>query len=44
MAESWSDDAPLPGQLMVESSVEGEMTVVTLSGELDLASTPTLER
>jgi anti-anti-sigma factor len=29
---------------MVESSVEGEMTVVTLSGELDLASTPTLER
>ena len=44
MAESWSDNAPLPGQLAVESSVEGETTVVRLSGELDLASTPILER
>jgi anti-anti-sigma factor len=44
MAESWSDDAPLPGQLVVESKTEGEEAVLILSGELDLASTPILER
>jgi anti-sigma B factor antagonist len=42
--ESWSADEPLPGQLVVESSTEGDTSVLTLAGELDLASTPMLER
>jgi anti-anti-sigma factor len=41
---SWSADGPLPGQLVVDSSVEGDTSVLTLTGELDLASTPILER
>src|ERR1700760_4378336 len=41
---SWSADEPLPGQLAVDISVEDDTSVLTLSGELDLASTPILER
>jgi anti-anti-sigma factor len=37
-------DAPVPGQLFVERRTEGDALVVALSGELDLASTPILER
>ena len=42
--ESWPANEPLPGQLVVESSTEGDVCVLALSGELDLASTPVLER
>ncbi len=42
--DSWSANEPLPGQLVVESSTEDETSVLTLAGELDLASTPMLER
>src|SRR5947209_20163699 len=41
---SWSADEPLPGQLVVDSSLQGDTSVLALTGELDLASTPTLER
>jgi anti-anti-sigma factor len=44
VAESFSPDVPIPGQLVVESSTHDDVTVLTLSGELDLASTPILER
>jgi anti-anti-sigma factor len=44
MAESFTPDVPVPGQLVVESSTRDDVSVLTLSGELDLASTPTLER
>lgn len=44
MAELWSPDVPAPGQLVIESATDGEVTTLTLSGELDLASTPILER
>jgi anti-anti-sigma factor len=46
MAEPWSPtpNVPAPGGLLVESSSEDDLTVLTLSGELDLASTPILER
>lgn len=42
--ESWPAKEPLPGQLVVESSTEGDVRVLALTGELDLASTPVLER
>jgi anti-anti-sigma factor len=44
MAEFPSPNVPVPGQLVVDVSVEGDVTSLKLSGELDLASTPTLER
>ncbi len=44
MAEPWSDDVPVPGGLVVQPSTEEDLTVLTVSGELDLASTPILER
>lgn len=44
MAEPWSPDARIPGQLVIESATHDGVTVLTLSGELDLASTPMLER
>jgi anti-anti-sigma factor len=44
MAEPRSGDVPVPGQLVVETSTQEDATVLMLSGELDLASTPILER
>jgi anti-anti-sigma factor len=44
VAEPWSSDVPVPGGLVVQSSAQDDLTVLTLSGELDLASTPILER
>jgi len=44
MAGPSSRDVPVPGQLVIESSAGDDAAVLTLSGELDLASTPTLER
>jgi anti-sigma B factor antagonist len=44
LAEPWSPDMPVPGGLVVQSSTQADLTVLTLSGELDLASTPILER
>jgi anti-anti-sigma factor len=44
VAEPWSPDVPVPGGLAVQSSTQDDLTVLTLSGELDLASTPILER
>jgi anti-sigma B factor antagonist len=35
---------PIPGQLVIESKREGDAVVLVLSGELDLASAPQLER
>ena len=42
--EPWPANEPLPGQLVVDTRDEGDTSVLTLSGELDLASTPVLER
>jgi anti-anti-sigma factor len=44
VAESFSPDVPLPGQLVVETATTDDATVLKLVGELDLASTPILER
>jgi anti-anti-sigma factor len=42
--EPWPANEPLPGQLIVDTRDEGDTSVLALSGELDLASTPILER
>jgi anti-sigma B factor antagonist len=44
MAEAKSPQAPVPGQLVIEKTQEADAIVLTLSGELDLASAPVLER
>jgi anti-sigma B factor antagonist len=37
-------DAPVPGQLVVESKSDGDAIVLLLQGELDLTSAPIFER
>jgi anti-sigma B factor antagonist len=37
-------DAPVPGQLVVESKTDGKEVVLILQGELDLTSAPVFER
>jgi len=37
-------DVPIPGPLRIDSRQDGDVTVVALDGELDLASAPELER
>lgn len=37
-------DVPIPGALQIESRRDGDTLVIALSGELDLASAPDLER
>jgi anti-sigma B factor antagonist len=37
-------DIPAPGQLVVESRIDGDTLVVSLRGELDLTSAPEFER
>ena len=44
MPDAESSQAPVPGQLVIEKTQEDEAIVLILSGELDLASAPTLER
>ena len=44
MSEAPTPQAPVPGQLVIEKRREDDAVVLTLSGELDLASAPTLER
>jgi anti-anti-sigma factor len=44
MPEAKSPHTPVPGQLVIEKTQEQDAVVLLLSGELDLASTPTLER
>lgn len=44
MAEARSPQAPVPGQLVIEKTEESGAVVLVLSGELDLASAPMLER
>jgi anti-anti-sigma factor len=44
MPEARSPQAPVPGQLVIEKMQEQDAVVLVLSGELDLASAPTLER
>ena len=44
MAGPSSPDVPVPDQLVVDSNTNHDVTILTLSGELDLASTPILER
>jgi anti-anti-sigma factor len=43
-AEPSPAEVPIPGQLVIESSREDDVAVLTLSGDLDLASSPSLER
>ena len=44
MPEAQSPEAPVPGQLVIEKSRDADTVVLALSGELDLASAPMLER
>jgi anti-sigma B factor antagonist len=44
MPEAKSPQAPVPGQLVIEKTQEADAIVLALSGELDLASAPVLER
>jgi anti-anti-sigma factor len=44
MPEAASSQTPLPGQLVIEKTHEENAVVLVLSGELDLASAPMLER
>jgi anti-sigma B factor antagonist len=44
MGELAPPDAPVPGQLVVDSKSEGDEIVLTLHGELDLTSAPVFER
>jgi anti-sigma B factor antagonist len=44
MPEAPSSQAPVPGQLVIEKTQEHDAVVLVLSGELDLASAPMLER
>jgi anti-sigma B factor antagonist len=44
MSELAPPDAPVPGQLVIESRTEGKEVVLTLQGELDLTSAPVFER
>jgi anti-anti-sigma factor len=44
MPEAKSPQAPLPGQLLIEKTQAADAVILMLSGELDLASAPTLER
>jgi anti-sigma B factor antagonist len=44
MPEAMSPQAPIPGQLVIEKTQEADGVVLALSGELDLASAPVLER
>ena len=44
MPEAPSSQAPLPGQLVIEKTQQRDAVVLVLSGELDLASAPMLER
>lgn len=37
-------DAPIPGQLLIETKTEGNEVVLSLQGELDLTSAPVFER
>lgn len=37
-------DAPVPGQLVIESKTEADGIVLSLTGELDLTSAPIFER
>jgi anti-anti-sigma factor len=37
-------DAPLPGQLVVESRTDADVVVLVLRGELDLTSAPAFEK
>jgi anti-anti-sigma factor len=44
VAESGVPDTPIPGQLVIETSDDGDAVVVSLRGELDLTSAPVFER
>ena len=44
MAEMASDDPPAPGALRIRRKLAADRAVLTLEGELDLASAPELER
>lgn len=44
MSELAPPDAPVPGQLVIESKTEGDGIVLSLHGELDLTSAPIFEK
>jgi anti-sigma B factor antagonist len=44
MADPTPPDAPAPGRLQISSESGSDSTVLSLTGELDIASAPTLER
>jgi anti-sigma B factor antagonist len=37
-------DSPMPGQLIVQSRMDGDSLLLSLQGELDLTSAPSFER
>jgi len=44
VADPTAPDTPVPGPLVVESSLEADALVLALHGELDLTSAPVFER
>jgi anti-anti-sigma factor len=44
MADPHSYEAPLPGQLVIDAERHDDQVVLSLSGELDLASAPILQQ
>lgn len=44
MVEPGASDAPLPGQLTIDTTTDGDEVVLALRGELDLTSAPVFER
>ncbi len=44
MTDLAHSEAPIPGQLVIDSRTEGDTIVVALHGELDLTSAPAFER
>jgi anti-sigma B factor antagonist len=44
VTEPGVSDIPAPGQLIIDSSTEGDGIVLSLRGELDLTSAPEFER
>ncbi len=44
VSDSGSPDTPIPGQLVIDSSGDGDAVVLTLRGELDLTSAPAFAR
>jgi anti-anti-sigma factor len=44
MVEPGASDTPLPGQLVIDRTIEGDAVTLVVRGELDLTSAPVFER